>query len=174
MPQTEKYDPYKEMLRVLDFAAVSDVKGGLYCEKGLNIFDVLAYYGTQKTLKGYQAKGVTEITNRELLELDVDILVPAAMENQITEEIARNVKVKIVVEGANGPTTTEADEILNDKDVVIVPDILANAGGVVVSYFEWVQNLRPYSGTSTRCIPCSKRSCSRASGRCTSCPGKTA
>ena len=122
--------------------AVSDVNGGLYCEKGLNIEDIFQYVKVKGTLKGYQSKGIKEITNTELLTLDVDILVPAALENQITEEIAHNVKAGIIVEGANGPTTMEADEILNKKGVIVVPDILANAGGVVVSYFEWVQNLQ--------------------------------
>lgn len=122
--------------------AISDVNCGLYCEKGLNIEEIAKYMKANKTIKGYHGKGVTEITNRELLELPVDILVPAALENQITAEIAANVKAKIIVEAANGPTTTEADAILNDKGIIVVPDILANAGGVVVSYFEWVQNLQ--------------------------------
>ena len=82
------------------------------------------------------------ISNQELLALEVDILVPAALENQITAENAGNVRAKIVVEGANGPTTPEADRILFENHVLVVPDILANAGGVVVSYFEWVQNLQ--------------------------------
>jgi len=122
--------------------AVSDVNVGLYNEKGLNIQEIEKYQKINKTLSGYTAKGVCEITNEELLCLDVDILVPAAMENQITKDIAVNIKAKVIVEGANGPTTTEADEILNEKGVIVVPDILANAGGVVVSYFEWVQNLQ--------------------------------
>ncbi|MDD5017721.1 MAG: Glu/Leu/Phe/Val dehydrogenase [Eubacteriales bacterium] len=122
--------------------ALSDKDSALYNEKGLNIDEIFAYVEVNKTLKGYIGKGVQEITNEELLTLDVDILVPAAIENQITKEIADKVKAKIIVEGANGPTTTEADKILNEKNIIIVPDILANAGGVVVSYFEWVQNLQ--------------------------------
>ena len=84
------------------------------------------------------------ITNKELLELDCDILVPAAIENQITEENANNIKAKIVVEAANGPTTIEATEILTDRGILLVPDVLASAGGVTVSYFEWVQNNQGY------------------------------
>lgn len=123
-------------------AAVSDVNGGVYKEKGLNIVEIGKYIAINKTLKGYAEKGSREISNAELLTLDVDVLVPAAMENQITKENAADVKAKIIVEAANGPTTTEADAILNEKGVIVVPDILANAGGVVVSYFEWVQNLQ--------------------------------
>jgi glutamate dehydrogenase (NAD(P)+) len=122
--------------------AVSDVNGGLYNEKGLNIESLSKYAEVKRSIKGYTEKGSCEIANEELLELDVDILVPAAMENQITSEIAKKIKAKIVVEGANGPTTTEADGILNERGIIVVPDILANAGGVVVSYFEWVQNLQ--------------------------------
>ncbi len=122
--------------------AVSDVGSGLYNENGLNIREVAEYVQANRTLRGYSAKGVREISNEELLTLDADILIPAAMENQITEEIAPHVQAKVIVEGANGPTTTAADEILKNKGVVVVPDILANAGGVVVSYFEWVQNLQ--------------------------------
>jgi len=122
--------------------AVSDVSAGLYNENGLNIDEISAYAEAKGTLKGYAGKGTSEISNEDLLKLDVDILVPAALENQINEKIASDVKAKIIVEGANGPTTIKADKILKDKGVVIVPDILANAGGVVVSYFEWVQNLQ--------------------------------
>ncbi|MFN3327337.1 MAG: Glu/Leu/Phe/Val family dehydrogenase, partial [Fervidobacterium pennivorans] len=123
--------------------AVSDVSGGLYNENGLDIDDLIAYRDANKGLiKGYpKAK---PITNEELLELDVDILVPAALENAITEKNADNIKAKIIVEGANGPTTPEAEEILIKKGVLIVPDILANAGGVTVSYFEWVQDLQTF------------------------------
>jgi glutamate dehydrogenase/leucine dehydrogenase len=122
--------------------AVSDINCGLFNENGLNIEEIERYVEANKTLKGYEGKGIAQISNEELLTLDVDILVPAAMENQITKDIAENVKAKIIVEGANGPTATEADEILNAKGVIVVPDILANAGGVIVSYFEWVQNLQ--------------------------------
>ncbi len=122
--------------------AINDVNCGLYNEKGLNIAEVLKHVQNCGTIKGYTEKGIKEINNEELLTMDVDILVPAAMENQITAEIAKQIKAKIIVEGANGPTTTEADAILNEKGIIVVPDILANAGGVVVSYFEWVQNLQ--------------------------------
>lgn len=122
--------------------AVSDVYVALYNPEGLNISDMVKYVSQTGSLKGYSAKGVSEITNSELLTLDVDILVPAALENQITGENARDIKAKIIVEAANGPTTTEADKILKEKGITLVPDILANIGGVVVSYFEWVQNLQ--------------------------------
>ena len=91
-------------------------------------------------LKGFT--GGVEIINTELLTANVDVLVPAALQNVITEEIATQIKAKLIVEGANGPTTPEADHILNEKKIIVVPDILANGGGVTVSYFEWVQNTR--------------------------------
>ncbi len=121
--------------------AISDVSGGLYNSNGFDIEDVMEYVAQNKVIKGYP-KAESEISNSELLELDVDMLVPAALENQITEKNADSIKAKIIVEGANGPTTPEADEILNKKGVIIVPDFLANAGGVTVSYFEWVQSLQ--------------------------------
>jgi glutamate dehydrogenase (NAD(P)+) len=122
--------------------AVSDVNTGFYCENGLDINALINYATANRFLKGYTAKGVKEITNAELLALPVDILIPAAIENQINDKNAAAVKAKVIVEGANGPTTVEADKILENNHIVIVPDILANAGGVVVSYFEWVQNLQ--------------------------------
>jgi len=124
--------------------AVSDVSGGLYKETGLNIPAIVSFLESNrgKLLKDYEEEGAKRITNRELLTCDADVLIPAALENQITEEIAKDVKARIIVEGANGPTTVEADRILESKGVTVVPDILANAGGVVVSYFEWVQNIQ--------------------------------
>jgi glutamate dehydrogenase (NAD(P)+) len=121
--------------------AISDSRSGLYNEKGLDLQRVLDCKA-QYSCFVCEKKEETEITNQELLELDCDILVPAAIENQITERNASRIKAKIIAEGANGPTTPEADEILHDKGIFIVPDILANAGGVTVSYFEWVQNLQ--------------------------------
>ena len=122
--------------------AISDSKGGVYNKKGLNVSSVLdckKKYSCVITPKG---KSGDEITNEELLELDCDILVPSALENQITRKNASRIKTKIIAEGANGPTTPEADEILHERGIFTVPDILANAGGVTVSYFEWVQNLQ--------------------------------
>jgi glutamate dehydrogenase (NAD(P)+) len=95
-------------------------------------------------LEGYSAEGTKQISNSELLTLDVDVLVPAAIENQITEKNANDIKAKLIVEGANGPVTHQADKILVDKGVILIPDILANAGGVVTSYFEWVQDLQSF------------------------------
>lgn len=121
---------------------VSDVSGGVYCEQGLNISEINEHIKNKKLLKDYNAKGVLHISNEELLVSNCDILIPAALENQITEEVAKNVKAKLIIEAANGPTTIEADKILNERKIVVLPDILANAGGVVVSYCEWVQNLQ--------------------------------
>ncbi|MGC8811892.1 MAG: Glu/Leu/Phe/Val family dehydrogenase [bacterium] len=119
--------------------AISDYRGGIYNPQGLNISSALDF---QKKLISEDYKEGERITNEELLQLECDLLVPAALENQITGKNASQIKAKIIVEGANGPTTTEADEILYDRGIFIVPDILANAGGVTVSYFEWVQNLQ--------------------------------
>jgi len=121
--------------------AISDSQKGLYNEKGLDVKRILDYKAKYQCFV-CETKDETEITNQELLELKCDILVPAAIENQITEKNASRIKAKVIAEGANGPTTPEADEILNDKGIFVVPDILANAGGVTVSYFEWVQNLQ--------------------------------
>jgi glutamate dehydrogenase/leucine dehydrogenase len=119
--------------------AVSDSIGGIYCQKGLNPYDV--YEHKSKTGSVVNYKGCKNITNEELLETKCDILVPAALENQITKANADKIKAKIVAEGANGPTTPDADKILNERGIVLVPDILANSGGVTASYYEWVQNL---------------------------------
>lgn len=118
--------------------AVSDINGGVTRPGGLDMPAVLAHYEKKRTFEGLD--GVTRVGNAELLELDCDILIPAANENQIRGRNAGNIRAKIIVEGANGPTTQRADEILHEKGILVVPDILANAGGVTVSYFEWVQD----------------------------------
>ena len=122
--------------------AVSDVKGAIYNADGLDCCDVEKFAQANGSVVGYP--GAQVITNAELLALEVTILSPCAMELQITKDNAADVKAQIVAEGANGPTTPEADEILSAKGVFVVPDILANGGGVTVSYFEWVQNLYRY------------------------------
>ena len=121
---------------------VSDSRGGIYNPKGLDPRDVLRHKKETKSVVGYP--GADTITNEELLELPCDILVPAALEKQITEKNADKIKAKLIVEGANGPTTPDADKILKGNGVFVVPDILANAGGVTVSYFEWVQGLQSF------------------------------
>ncbi len=120
--------------------AVSDSKGGIHKKTGLWFNEVAAYKKKNKSMANLP--GTENISNEELLELDVDILVPAALEDVITENNARNIKAKLVAEGANGPTTPEADDILFKNDVTLIPDILANSGGVSTSYLEWVQNLQ--------------------------------
>jgi glutamate dehydrogenase (NAD(P)+) len=122
--------------------AVSDVSGGIYNPKGVAIEELRAYIAQNKTVKGFP--GGDFVSNDELLELDVDILIPAALSGQITEKNADKIKCKILAEGANGPTSPEADAILFDKGVFTIPDILANSGGVIVSYFEWVQGLQKF------------------------------
>lgn len=124
--------------------AVSDITGGLYCPNGLDIAAINAHVTAHPhhLLEGYGQPGVTKITNEELLTCDTDVLIPAALEHQINQDNAPHISARMIVEGANGPTTREADEILRDRGIVVVPDILANAGGVVVSYFEWVQDLQ--------------------------------
>ena len=122
--------------------AVSDSKGGIYSEEGLPYKKVKEVKATTGSVVNYE--GAKKITNEELLELDVDVLVPAALENVIRHDNAERIKAKIVLELANGPTTPEADEILHKKDILVLPDFLANAGGVTVSYFEWVQNINGY------------------------------
>jgi len=125
--------------------ATCDVKGGLYNEKGLDIKDLISYVKRHRYLEGY--RNAEPLTHAELFELPCDILVPAALSHQITEKNAPKITCRLLAEGANGPTTPEADQILRDKGVLIIPDILCNAGGVVVSYFEWVQDLQNYFWT---------------------------
>ncbi len=122
--------------------AVSDKTGGLYDVRGLDIPDVIAYAREHRQLAGYPK--AEAIGNDELLTIDCDVLVPAALENVITSKNAPGIKAKVICEGANGPTTAAADEILEQKGIFVIPDILANAGGVTVSYFEWVQDRGGY------------------------------
>jgi glutamate dehydrogenase (NAD(P)+) len=122
--------------------AVSDSAAGLYDPRGLDVPSVVAWKQEHRTLEGY--KGADSIGNEELLLLDVDLLAPCALEQVVTEQNADRVKARIVCEGANGPVTPRADAILEGNGVLILPDVLANAGGVVVSYFEWVQGLQEY------------------------------
>ena len=124
--------------------AVSDVSCAIYNENGLDISGIYKYLDSGKNLLDGYTGDCKRITNAELLELPCDILIPAALENQITAENADRIKAKIVIEAANGPTSVEADEILNKKGVKVLPDILSNSGGVIVSYFEWVQNLQNF------------------------------
>jgi glutamate dehydrogenase (NAD(P)+) len=122
--------------------AVSEDYGGIYNPLGLSIKKVQEHRRREKSLRGFPS--AEEVSNQQLLEVDCDVLVPAAIGNQLTSRNARNVKARLVVEGANGPTTPEADEIFRSRNVMLVPDILANAGGVTVSYFEWVQDLQSF------------------------------
>ncbi len=122
--------------------AISDVHGGIFHPQGLNIPEVLEYHRLQGSFRGYpQAEPVT---NQELLELECELLIPAAVENQITSRNAERIRCRILCEGANGPTTAPADRILQERGILVLPDILANAGGVTVSYFEWVQDRMGY------------------------------
>jgi len=125
--------------------AVSDVTTGIYNPNGLSYAELVDYAQKNRFLKGFP--GGEAVTNKELLELPCDILAPAALQNQITAENADRIKCRILAEGANGPTNLEADEILNRKNIFILPDILGNAGGVTVSYFEWVQDIQNFMWT---------------------------
>jgi len=122
--------------------AISEINGGIYNPNGLDIPSALEYLRNKKTFEGYP--NAEYITNQELLELECDVLAPCATENQITSQNAHRVNCKILAEGANGPTTPKADKVLYEKGVFVIPDILANAGGVTVSYFEWVQDRMGY------------------------------
>jgi len=125
---------------------IGDATGGYVCEAGLNVAALQAYAAKhpRRSLDGYTADGVMHVSNAELLEYPCTVLVPAAMENQITEQNAGRLQCMVVVEGANGPTTPDGDAILAERGIAVVPDILANAGGVTVSYFEWVQGLQSF------------------------------
>ncbi|MFQ7873679.1 Glu/Leu/Phe/Val family dehydrogenase, partial [Enterocloster sp.] len=132
---------YESGVRIL---AVSDVSGGVFCESGLPIVKILEFCKSGALLKEYAVKdsSVTFLSNDQLLALPVTFLIPAALENQINRTNLETIHAQYIVEAANGPVSMEADSILHDKGILIVPDILANAGGVVVSYFEWVQNIQ--------------------------------
>jgi glutamate dehydrogenase (NAD(P)+) len=119
--------------------AVSDISGGVYSPDGLDLTELRAWIAAHGTLEGYP--DVRHVSNSELLELPCDILVLAALEDQITAQNAPRLDTKLVVEGANGPTSIEADAILGERGILVLPDVLTNAGGVTVSYFEWVQDL---------------------------------
>jgi glutamate dehydrogenase (NAD(P)+) len=135
--------------RGLIVQAISDLSGAYFNEKGIDIDAAGRYREANKgSLEGYT--GAQKISNEELLTLQVDLLVPAATEDVITATNAPNIKAKLIVEGANGPTSSKADSIINEKGIMVVPDILANAGGVTVSYFEWVQNRLGYKWTADR------------------------
>jgi len=124
--------------------AVSEKEGGIYSPDGLDINEILKWTQRGNLLKNYEGKDITPITNNELLSTKCDVLIPAAMENQIYSKNADKVDCKIILEGANSPTTSQADSILNEKGVNVVPDILANSGGVCVSYFEYIQDIHSY------------------------------
>jgi glutamate dehydrogenase (NAD(P)+) len=128
--------------------AVSDSTGGIHNPAGLDPAKVGAWKQEHGTVVGFP--GSTEVTNQEILEVECDILVPAALENQITKHNAPRIQARVIAEAANGPTTPEADEILYDRGVFLIPDILCNAGGVTVSYFEWVQDMQSFFWTEGR------------------------
>jgi glutamate dehydrogenase (NAD(P)+) len=126
----------------MKIVAVSDKDGALYHPKGLDISALIEHVKQHRVLKSYRA--AERISNAELLTLDCEVLVPAALENVITDQNAGDIKARIICEGANGPTSADADPILQDKGILVILDILANAGGVTVSYFEWVQDRGGY------------------------------
>jgi glutamate dehydrogenase (NAD(P)+) len=122
--------------------AISDRTGGVHNPNGIDVDTAVEYVRKHKTLDGFTGGDV--VTNDELLELDVDVLLPAALENVITSRNAARIRARVICEGANGPTSAAADAILDEKGIFVIPDILANAGGVTVSYFEWVQDRGGY------------------------------
>ncbi|MFH1447530.1 MAG: Glu/Leu/Phe/Val dehydrogenase [Candidatus Micrarchaeota archaeon] len=126
---------------------VTDSQGGVYKQDGLNVKALLEFSKNNGSIKKYEEKGASEIENKDVFGLDVDVLAPCAIENVITKDNAECIKAKIIAEGANGPVTADADQILCDKDIFVLPDILANSGGVTVSYFEWVQGLQQHYWT---------------------------
>lgn len=130
--------------------AISDVKGGIYNPRGIRYADALAHLKNTGSIVGL--KGCVKLTNEELLELKCDILIPAALGNQLRADNANNVKAKLIIEAANGPTTVEADEIFASRHIPVIPDILANAGGVTVSYFEWAQNMQQFKWEYPRVV----------------------
>lgn len=135
--------------RGLQIIAISDISGAYYNEKGIDIKAAIEYRNNNNgTLEGYD--GAQKIPADDLLTLQVDVLIPAAKEDVITMKNVADIKAKLIVEGANGPTSAKADHIINEKGIIVVPDILANAGGVTVSYFEWVQNRLGYKWTAER------------------------
>ena len=134
------YYAYKDGAKIVAF---SNTDVAIYNENGIDMEAVIKDFEENGRIAANKGYG-KDITNNELLELEVDVLAPCALENQITSENADRIKAKVITEGANGPTTPEADEILFKKGIIVIPDILANSGGVVVSYFEWVQNLQSY------------------------------
>ena len=133
---------YREGYQIV---SMSDTFGSLYDEKGLDVPEVLEHLRVHRRLEGYPE--AEHIPNSEQLQLDCDLLIPAATQNQITSRNAERIRAKLIVEGANGPTTAAAQEILDDRGIIVVPDILANVGGVTVSYFEWVQDRMGYFWT---------------------------
>jgi glutamate dehydrogenase (NAD(P)+) len=132
---------YEQGVKII---AISDVSGGLYCKNGLDIENLLQWRDNGGFLNEYDNNGYDFISNEDLLTIQCDILIPAAIENQINISNAEDIDCKAIVEGANGPTTPEADQILRKRKIIVVPDILANAGGVCVSYFEYIQDIHSY------------------------------
>ena len=127
---------------------VSDAEGGTYNPHGLDIAKLNGHKGSSGRISEFQ--GGEPVTNSELLQLDCDVLIPAAIENVISEENAHQIKAKLILEGANHPLTPKADDILGDSGATVLPDVLVNAGGVVVSYFEWSQNLQEFQWEEQR------------------------